>query len=229
MSKELCFNIENNALYLEQVLVEYMSVPIFFLCKSQNEYYIVLCIDIEELKYVVCAISQTTVYNLLHGIQPMRDAILLQDYFWEVDSGNTIKEDSVQKKTMEKIDVSVLPEKGACFEILTEDIQTYVNHFDNEFLSNGYTKQECCSVYNEDFSLESEVSLPMFSESIITVETYTSMKKSFTIPKILMEKINNFEDTTEIFLERKTTKFTCETEQENWSVKQDDATLARAS
>ena len=100
MSKELCFNIEGDALYLELVLVEYMSVPIFFLCKSQKQYYIALCTDMEELNYVVCAISQTTVYNLLHGVQPMQDVILSQDSFWKVSSGDTIAEDLVQKKTI---------------------------------------------------------------------------------------------------------------------------------
>lgn len=29
MNKELCFNIENLKLYLEQVLVDYMDIPIF--------------------------------------------------------------------------------------------------------------------------------------------------------------------------------------------------------
>ena len=120
MSKELCFNIENKALYLEQVLVEYMSVPIFFLCKSQKQYYIALCTDMEELNYIVCSLSQTTVYNLLHGVQPMQDVILSQDFFWEVFSGDTIAEDCVQKKAMKELDRSILPEEGAYFEIVTE-------------------------------------------------------------------------------------------------------------
>ena len=33
MSKELCFIIEEKELYMEQVLVDYMDVPIFFYAK----------------------------------------------------------------------------------------------------------------------------------------------------------------------------------------------------
>ena len=36
MNKKLCFNIENQYLYLEQVLVDYMDIPIFFLCKDKK-------------------------------------------------------------------------------------------------------------------------------------------------------------------------------------------------
>lgn len=31
MSKELCFCIDGSELYLEQVLVDYMDIPIFFI------------------------------------------------------------------------------------------------------------------------------------------------------------------------------------------------------
>ena len=36
MDRELCFYIEGNALYLEQVLVDYNSIPIFFVCRDEN-------------------------------------------------------------------------------------------------------------------------------------------------------------------------------------------------
>jgi len=74
MSKELCFNIENQDLYLEQVLVDYMDIPIFFLCKDNRQYYIALCTDIDDLGYIVAKLSLSEVYNLLHGKMPMRDA-----------------------------------------------------------------------------------------------------------------------------------------------------------
>ena len=67
MSRELCFNIENQDLYLEQVLVDYMDIPIFFLCKNKKQYYIALCTDIDELRYIVTKLSLSEVYNLLHG------------------------------------------------------------------------------------------------------------------------------------------------------------------
>ncbi|MCI6552701.1 MAG: hypothetical protein MR430_04040, partial [Lachnospiraceae bacterium] len=65
INKELCFNIENNNLYLEQILVDYMEVPIFFLCRGANQYYVALCTDIAELHYIVAKLSLPDVYNLL--------------------------------------------------------------------------------------------------------------------------------------------------------------------
>lgn len=173
MNKELCFSIEGNAIYLEQVLVEYMSIPIFFLCKNAKQYYIALCTDMEDMNYIVCAISQTIVYNLLHGTQPMQDVILAQDSFWEVHSGDTVSEDFVQKKAIKELDRSVLPEEGACFKIVTEELESYVNRFDNEFWNNdGYTTSERYSICSEDMILEGEPSLWIVSEmDMVTVKT----------------------------------------------------------
>ena len=39
MKKELCFVIDSVKVYLEQVLVDYIDVPIFFLCKGNEQYY----------------------------------------------------------------------------------------------------------------------------------------------------------------------------------------------
>ena len=227
MSKELCFNIENKALYLEQVLVEYMSVPIFFLCKSQKQYYIALCTDMEELNYIVCSLSQTTVYNLLHGVQPMQNVILSQDFFWEVFSGDTIAEDCVQKKAMKELDRSVLPEEGAYFEIVTEELQIYVNRYDNEFLNNGYTEQECYSVCSEDLLLEGETSLPMVSEmNEITIETYIPLGETFSVPSSFLENVDYFDETMEASLQTKEIEVTSQNQQGNWSINTDDNGMA---
>ena len=227
MSKELCFNIEGDALYLEQVLVEYMSVPIFFLCKGQKQYYIALCIDMEELNYVVSSISQTTVYNLLHGVQPMQDAILSQDSFWEVFSGDTIAEDLVQKKTIQELDISILPEKGACFEILTEELRTYVNRFDNEFLNNGYTEQECCSVCSEDLVLEGETSLSMVSETNeMTIETYIPLGETFSVPRSFLENLDYLDETMETSSLTKKIEVTGKNQQGDWRINPDDTAMS---
>lgn len=138
MNKELCFYIENESLYLEQVLVDYMDIPIFFLCKSDKRFYIALCTDIEESEYIVAELSFSDVYKLLHGKIPMRNVFLTRNGYWEIISGEEISSDSVVKRTADCIDSSVLPEEDACFEILTEEIRLYVEKFDNEFLSQKY-------------------------------------------------------------------------------------------
>ena len=70
MKKELCFVIDSVKVYLEQVLVDYIDVPIFFLCKGNEQYYLALCIDIDELEYIVVKPSLLEVYYLLHGKTP---------------------------------------------------------------------------------------------------------------------------------------------------------------
>lgn len=138
MNRELCFNIENQYLYLEQVLVDYMDIPIFFLCKDKKQYYIALCTDIDELSYIVTKLSLSEVYNLLHGKIPMRDVFLKQQEYWEIVSGNEVCMDMVTKKRIEALEQSLLPEADACFKILTKQIKLFVQEFDDEFFSAKY-------------------------------------------------------------------------------------------
>lgn len=135
MEKELCFYIEGNKLYLEQVLVDYNDIPIFFVCKDDNTYYVALCSDIEELSYIVVKLSEVELFNLLHGKLSMREAFTIQQKYWEVKSGEEIEADTVICRPIEEIDCSVLPQEGACFEILTDEVSAYVKKFDNIFLS----------------------------------------------------------------------------------------------
>lgn len=136
MNKELCFFIENKELYLEQVLVDYNDVPIFFLCRNEEQFYIALCTDLEELSYIVEKLSSVDVYKLLHGKSTMRDTLLSHEEYWEIISGEEISLDKVIKRTIDCMDRSVLPEENAYFQILTEEARLYVEAFDKEYLSN---------------------------------------------------------------------------------------------
>lgn len=138
MNKELCFHIENENLYLEQVLVDYMNIPIFFLCKGEYQYFIILCIDVDELNYIVTKVSLRDIYNLLHGKIPMRDIILKQKEYWEVLSGEEIALDTVIQHSINELETSLLPEENAYFEILTREMEVFVQKFDNEFLAAKY-------------------------------------------------------------------------------------------
>lgn len=126
MDKGSCFCIEGNELYLEQVLVDHNDIPIFFVCKDTMAYYVVLCSDIEELSYIVIEPSTLDLYRLLHGMLSMREVFTKQKNYWEIISGETIESDVVLCKPIQEIDHSVLPEEGACFEILTDEVSSYV-------------------------------------------------------------------------------------------------------
>ena len=106
MKKELCFVIDSVKVYLEQVLVDYIDVPIFFLCKGNEQYYLALCIDIDELEYIVVKPSLLEVYYLLHGKTPMRDVLLKQKEYWNIISGEEIVSDVVTRRSIDSLAVS---------------------------------------------------------------------------------------------------------------------------
>lgn len=166
MGKELCFCIEGKELYLEQILVDYENIPIFFLCKNNSQYYVALCTDIEIPHYIVVMTESLKVYHLLHGKCPMRDIFLKSGEYWDVVSGDDISMDTIAKRPIMELDVSVLPEEGACFEILTEEMQFFVQNFDDVFLQTGFVIQEEQEIDFSQVLLESmeqsDVRIPEF-------------------------------------------------------------------
>lgn len=131
MSKELCFRIEHNDLFLKQVLVDYNNIPIFFLCQGKYKNYLSLCVDIENYNYVIVEVSLFDIYDLLHGNVSMRDAILKHKEYWMITSGEDISNDIVERKMIKDIDQSWLPQEGAYFKVLTESIEQYLKSIDN--------------------------------------------------------------------------------------------------
>ncbi|MDE6566487.1 MAG: hypothetical protein K2K70_02000 [Lachnospiraceae bacterium] len=141
--KELCFIIETKEIYLEEVLVEYMDVPVFFLCKDSDDYYVSLCTDMEELNYIVVPASVDDIYRLLNGKNSMRNVILDQSEYWKVYSGSEIIDDKVYKCKMDEIDKDVLPDEDACFEILTAEHRKYTEQFNENYLKSGWNCFPC--------------------------------------------------------------------------------------
>lgn len=134
MNNKLCFRIENIELYLEQVLVDYMDIPIFFLCKGESNHYLVLCTDLDELNYIIVRLSMNDLYELLHGEGSIRNTILKQNEYWNVVSGEEIPLDKVEELSIPELDVSLLPKEDVYFEIVTEKLKNYVKKFDTEYL-----------------------------------------------------------------------------------------------
>jgi len=125
MEKELCFKIEGDDIFLDHVLVEYECVPIFFVCRGRQEYYIVLCVDIDRLNYIVEKVSIFDIYDLLNGNVTMRESIVKHPNYWMVESGDSIDKDVVECYDIKTINVGVLPESGAYFQVLTQSIENY--------------------------------------------------------------------------------------------------------
>ena len=133
MNSNLCFRIEGIELYLEQVLVDYMDIPMFFLCKGESNHYLVLCTDIDELNYIIVRLSMNDLYELLHGEGSIRDIVLKQNEYWNVISGEEIPLDKVEKLSISKLGSSLLPKENVYFEIVSTKLEDYVKKFDIQY------------------------------------------------------------------------------------------------
>lgn len=188
INKELCFKIENINLYLEQTLVDYMDIPIFFLCKGEEQYYIALCTDIDELNYVVVKLSLPDAYNLIHGKIPMRDAILKQNEYWNIISGDEICSDMVTKMSIDTLEKDLLPEENACFKILTKQMELFAQKFDGEFFA---TKHFYESDKKADLSgWNIELPLDVLAEKI---EQFTELV-DYRMEKPLVSKVPSYDE-----------------------------------
>lgn len=138
MNKELCFIIDEKKLYLEKVLVEYNDIPIFYLCRNENEYYIVLCSDMEGETYIIVKPTRLEVLDLLHGKLSMQDIILNQKLFWKVSAGEDISQDNVETNTVDQIEYEALPYEDAFYEIPSPDMEEFVRQFENQLMTGDY-------------------------------------------------------------------------------------------
>lgn len=126
MNKELCFVLDGKELYLDQILVDYDDIPIFYLCKSGDERYLVLSADLDEEKYIIVKPSQKEILDMLCGKTAMREVITEQSFFWEVFAKEEYSEDIVVKKDICQMPDGVLPYKDAYFKAVTPQIKEYI-------------------------------------------------------------------------------------------------------
>lgn len=189
MDRTLCFIIEDQNIYLEQVLVEYMGVPIFFVCHDEKQRYLALCVDVDELQYFVTMIAPRDMFDLLHGNVPMRNVILKQNKFWKVISGEEPVDDVVVECSIDDIDCNVLPQENAFFEILTKDIAEYVKKFDADFWSEEYDTTLCAQINKSDYlSTYKYVAVTKYEDSEVLVQEESSAILNSLIKRSLISK-----------------------------------------
>lgn len=127
MEKVSCFRISGVDLFLEQTLVKYNNVPIFFVCSGNEERYLVLCTDVSECNYIVMKITTERLCDMLSdmlsGECTMRDVFLKQSCFWEVHSGEDVARDHV--KEIHQVKEELLPEENAFFRVLYVETASY--------------------------------------------------------------------------------------------------------
>lgn len=132
MANELCFVINNIELHMEQILVEFDDVPIFYLCKGNGKLYLVLTKNMDGEEYLVVKISEREVSDMLHGKVSMRQAIMEQKSYWDIKTGDEIVDDEVAEHDIADIPQEVLPYEDACYEVVSDDVKSYLQILDTK-------------------------------------------------------------------------------------------------
>lgn len=111
-------------------LVDVNGLPIFYICNDESGcFYIALCYDMDELKYIVAPVSRENICEMLTAKITMRDFMKTAACFYEIKVGNTVEEDVVEERTIDKIDEAILPSEDAYFEAINEKLKEFVNSF----------------------------------------------------------------------------------------------------
>lgn len=174
MDSVLSFIIEDKNLYLEQVLVEYDGIPIYFLCKDENSYYLALCIDTNHFAYYVSKMTILQVYDILYGHVDMKEPFVSNGNIWEIISDNDIKYDKVTKISARNVNKDVLPYTNAKYKILDENVKKYAEQLSRLlFDPQNYVVPIVSNCNANDAQIENEWDIPVtryvsISNSMVT-------------------------------------------------------------
>lgn len=195
MNKELCFIIDKQELMLEQILVDYNKVPVYFICKdNQNQYYVVLCTDIDNEKYIITKTDINKLIKLLKQKITMRDLILSEKDFWEVTAGENIEKDICKNKNINLINLEDLPYENSYFKVVTTVHKNFLSGLE-DILFSQQTSWKMVDI--ELNSNELKDSLPLkdtnmyYNKSIEVSETMCVEKIVFQYPKNLIISYDN--------------------------------------
>lgn len=130
MDKELCFIINGENLYLDISLIEFQDIPMFFICKSNSNYYVALCIDDENVEYILIEANANSLLKMLRSDIEMRDLYKVANKFWTIKPGNSPEDDEVTEHSIEHLDDSFLPIEGARYEVFDDSVLEYINLFE---------------------------------------------------------------------------------------------------
>lgn len=161
MKKELCFKIDSRELMVEQNLVVYNDIPIYFICKdTEQNYYTVLCVDIDEELYIIVETKLQKILKLLTQKITMRDLILSEEKFWKVKAGNSIEEDICMQEDMCSICLEDLPYEKSYFKIACKAHQDFLENIKKLLFSHpeDWTKIEANDTFtSNEFNIQIKI------------------------------------------------------------------------
>ena len=132
MDKELCFKINSKELTLVEVLVDYNGIPVFFICKDETGgYYVALCTDIDNDKYIVVKTTIGKIYNLLTKKMTMREIITSESEYWDISAMDDIDSDICTNKNISEVDLEILPYEKSYFNLVTKNHEEFLEIIEN--------------------------------------------------------------------------------------------------
>ncbi|MFI3177180.1 MAG: hypothetical protein R3Y67_06795 [Eubacteriales bacterium] len=188
MNNEMCFKIDSKELFLEQVLVEYHKTPVYFVCKDNNEvYYVVLCVDIDDEKYIVVETEIERLVNLFRKKITMRDIILTELKYWEIIAGDNLSDDICTQLDIEQINMDDLPYNNSYFIVLSKEHQEYFEYLKDVIMSND-TEWEILEAPNKvinELDIQISYDRTNISEYVEIKNLKTDVIKSIMVNAIL--------------------------------------------
>lgn len=146
MEQKVFFVIDGKELLLDKVLVEYNGTPIFFVCRSEGNFFASICIDMDEERYLIAKVKLSSLSKMLHRNITMRDMILQAEEFWNIVAGEDFAQDIVIKVEKNVLPLDELPYEGEYLEIVTKDLEKYVEKIDSILYGEDSWNREKSSV-----------------------------------------------------------------------------------
>ncbi|WP_286669916.1 hypothetical protein [Thomasclavelia cocleata] len=178
--KTLCCILNGKNVYLEQILVEYDHIPVFMIGKDEENYYLIICSEIEDLHYIIVKSDIKSLYEMLIGSIPMRDLFLSEKRYWDLISGEDTQSDIIEERNIEFLDHDYLPVEGAYYKIVNDDVRLYASSLlsmiqqglciDKESLFIEEAKNYSTEEFNLNAKIVSDSFLPKIKSEIIVSE-----------------------------------------------------------
>ena len=127
---EVSFKIDERYLYTDEELIEF-NIPIFFICQDKNnQKYAVLCVDSEQLIYIVGKVEIKEILLMLNSRITLREFFMNISEKWRILAGEDYMSDELER--IEELCEEELPVEGAYFELSNSKIENYKKRLNKE-------------------------------------------------------------------------------------------------
>ncbi len=129
MSRIDCFELNLKHLYLEQVLIEDDGLPLFYVCRDQNDLrYIVSLVNKKTNKYLIAETKTEWIIDLLEQRMTMQEIMLKSSFVWEIiaDEDADFSKDKIRTIPCNQIKQQDLAKNDSYYKICTKQEAKYL-------------------------------------------------------------------------------------------------------